>query len=265
MNGCFFGDPKSPLFGAYYPADAAQASDSAVLICPPVGQEYMRSHRALHQLAGQLAVRGFHVLRFDYTATGDSAGDEAAITMSRWRADIAVAARELMEVSGSVRIALLGLRLGAALACLAAETVGAVRLVLWDPVVSGAEFLGQLEALHRASLLDRDRFPVPRTAAAPEDEALLLGFHYPGALRRELQGLNLLDRSTAAGDVALIVSDELPSYAALRAHLEERGCRVAYRPLAPSSAWDRLDRIESVLMPYPALKTIVAALTESSH
>lgn len=265
MNAFFFGNAKSALFGAYYPAQASAAGDRAVLLCGPAGQEYMRAHRAFHQLAGLLAARGFHVLRFDYTGTGDSAGDETAAGLAQWREDIAIAARELTDISGSAKPALVGLRLGAALALLTAETVAVERLVLWDPVVRGAAFLDELEALHRASLADRDRFQAPRTATAPEDEELLLGFRFPHALRRDLQGLDLLGRSIPAAEIALLVSEEAPLYARLHAFLDGGGARVGYHVVPPSHTWDRLDRVESVLMPYPMLKAIVATLAEPRH
>lgn len=261
MNCFFFGNAKS-LFGAYYPAEGAPARAGAVLLCGPVGQEYMRAHRAFHQLAGLLAAAGLHVLRFDYTGTGDSAGDEPANGLASWSEDIVTAARELTEISGLERVTLVGLRLGAALAYLAADAVRASRLVLWDPVVSGAEFIDKLEVLHRASLADLDRFRAARATVAPEDEELLLGFRFPRALRRDLRELDLCDRSTAAADVTLVASEDLPQYAALRTHLERARSGIAYHSVPPSNSWDRLDRVESVLMPYPILKTIVAELAE---
>ena len=145
---------------------------------------------------------------------------------------------------------------------MAADAIGASRVVLWDPVVRGVDYVAELEALHRASLSDVSRFRAPREAAAPEDDDLLLGFHFPQSLRAELHELDLLEREVAATEIALIVSHESPHYSALRTHLGHERDRVAYHMVPPSNAWDRLDRIESVLMPYPVLKTIGAALTE---
>lgn len=262
MNPLYFGRPETPLYGAYYPAETAGARGEAVLICGPVGQEYMRTHRALHQLAGQLAVAGCDVLRFEYTGIGDSAGDEAEVDLSTWQRDIVTAAHELTELSGASRVALAGVRLGASLAFAAADTVRASRLVLWDPVVSGAEYLALLERLHAASLADPDRFQAPRTVVATEDEALLLGYHFSTAMRRDLRQFSLLGRSTAAAEIALVVSEASPSYAALRAQLHSDGRRVAYHLVPPANAWDQLGRIEKVLMPYAAIKTIVASVTK---
>lgn len=260
MNALYFGNFTRLLYGAYYAAETARARDSAVLICAPIGQEYMRTHRALHQLAGQLARIGFHVLRFDYTGTGDSTGDEGVDELATWREDIAIAARELLELSGAPRVSLVGVRLGGTLACVAAGVLRPSRLVLWDPVVSGAEFVDLLETLHRASLADLDRFRAPRTVITKEDEELLLGFRISQHLRRDLRGLNLLDGQTVGGAKALIVSEESSQYAALRAQLERGGGRLAYHVIPPPGGWDRLDRVEMVLMPYATLQAIVTAL-----
>lgn len=262
MNPLYFGRPEAPLYGAYYPAETAGARGEAVLLCGPVGQEYMRTHRALHQLAGQLAGAGCDVLRFEYTGIGDSAGDEAEL--ATWQQDIVTAAHELTELSGASRVALIGVRLGASLAFAVAGPVRASRLVLWDPVVSGTEYLALLERLHAASLVDPDRFQTPRTVVAKEDEALLLGYHFSTAMRRDLRQFSLLGRSTPAAEIALVVSETSAAYDALRAQLQHDGARVAYHLVPPGSAWDQLDRIEKVLMPYAAIKTIVALATKAT-
>lgn len=264
MNPLYFGRPESPLYGAYYPAETAGTRGEAVLLCGPVGQEYMRTHRALHQLAGQLAGAGCDVLRFEYTGIGDSAGDEAAVELATWQQDIVTAARELTELSGASRVALIGVRLGASLAFAVAGSVRASRLVLWDPVVSGAEYLALLERLHAASLVDPDRFQTPRTLVATEDEALLLGYHFSTTLRRDLRQFSLLGRSIAVAEIALVVSETSPPYDALHAQLQHGGARVAYHLVPPGNAWDQLDRIEKVLMPYAAIKSIVTLATKAA-
>ena len=67
MNPFYFGSSKEPLFGAYHPPMGMAAEEPAVLLCPPLGQEYQRTHWAMRRLADQLARTGVHVLRFDYT------------------------------------------------------------------------------------------------------------------------------------------------------------------------------------------------------
>ena len=73
MNLHFFGDSDAPLFGAHHPA-RRKSTGKAVVICPPIGHEYGRTHWMLRLLSAQLAREGVHVLRFDYFGTGDSGG-----------------------------------------------------------------------------------------------------------------------------------------------------------------------------------------------
>ena len=45
--------------------------------------EYMRTHKAVRQLTMMLAKAGYHLLRFDYFGTGDSAGDGEDVTVEQ--------------------------------------------------------------------------------------------------------------------------------------------------------------------------------------
>ncbi len=75
MKPLFFGNPERPLFGVYHPPrGTASQPPRAVLICAPLGQEYIRTHWTLRLFAKQLNRKGIHVFRMDYEGTGDSAG-----------------------------------------------------------------------------------------------------------------------------------------------------------------------------------------------
>ena len=47
MEAMFFGQSTAPLYGVYHPANLSSDRMEGIVICPPFGQEYMRSHRAL--------------------------------------------------------------------------------------------------------------------------------------------------------------------------------------------------------------------------
>ena len=66
-------------------------ADYAVLMCYPLGQEYVRSHRALRTLSAHLAQKGVPSLRFDYRGTGDASGH--LFELDAAMDDIRVAAR----------------------------------------------------------------------------------------------------------------------------------------------------------------------------
>ena len=71
MIPCQFGPDGQQRLGIYHAPRASVAGEGGVVLCAPIGQEYMRTHRPLRQLALALADAGLHVLRFDYHGTGD--------------------------------------------------------------------------------------------------------------------------------------------------------------------------------------------------
>jgi pimeloyl-ACP methyl ester carboxylesterase len=151
----FFGPCNQQLFAIYHPPIGGSGQVLTV-ICPPLFNEYMRTHPALRELAVALAGRGQHVLRFDYRGTGDSFGDLDEVTVSDWVGDIALAVREGRDISGSRVVRLLGVRAGALLACRSVGACGDVqRLVLWDPVPDGAGYLQARRRIQEA-ILERD-------------------------------------------------------------------------------------------------------------
>jgi predicted alpha/beta hydrolase len=140
MEAFFFGSSNRQLFASYHPPTSGNGR-VLTIICPPLFIEYTRTWIALRKLAISLAERGQHVLRFDYQGTGDSFGDLERIAISDWIEDIKLAVDEGRELSGSSVVRLLGVRISAALACLAVGAENHVqRLVLWDPVFDGAGY-----------------------------------------------------------------------------------------------------------------------------
>lgn len=143
MSAFFFGPPERQLFG-YHHVPRGTPTGAAVL-CPPWAREYQYAHRAFHFLAKRLAARGCHVLRFDYSGTGDSWGASTEANTERWAEDIALAVGELRTMSGLEHVDLVGLRVGAFLAAQAtADIPGVRRIVLWDPIMEGEAWLREL-------------------------------------------------------------------------------------------------------------------------
>lgn len=214
MTPLYFGDSSRRLFGLYTPAHAKGGKQRGLVMCPPWGPEYLRAHRSMAQLGKQLAEAGFHVLRFDYFGTGDSAGEMADADLKGWQADVETAVEELKDTAGLNRVGLLGLRLGGTLAARVAS--GRRRdidtLVLWDPIVHGGDHMAELKRQDALLLKVRD---------LKVDRAELLGFPLPDALARDLQAIDLLQHAAAWPARTLVaVSETLPSHATLRAALE---------------------------------------------
>jgi pimeloyl-ACP methyl ester carboxylesterase len=148
----------------------------------------MRSHRAFRQLTTLLTRGGYHVLRFDYGGTGDSAGEGEAQTLEQWTDDVSTAIEELRDTAGLDQVTVVGLRLGAALALQAAARggsggVGVDRLVLWDPVADGERWL--------AEVLPAGVEATARELSAPGGSGVVgvSGFPLPLALFQELRTL----------------------------------------------------------------------------
>lgn len=134
-------------FGWLHPA----AGRRGVVLCSPHGNEDLCVYRTWRTLAERLAAAGLPTLRFDYPGTGNSAGsDEDPELVRAWLDGIHAAVRWLRANTGVEEVALVGLRLGATLAAMAAAERGGVeRLVLMAPCASGKAYAHEVKAMAR--------------------------------------------------------------------------------------------------------------------
>ncbi len=135
-----FADP--PLHGVYYaPCGERRAS---VLMLSPLFEEKRCAARVMLTCAQELAQAGTAVFQPDLYATGNSAGRLSDVDLARWLSDVRNATAWLRQRAGGP-LYLLGCRAGALLAAhAAARGISIDRLILWQPVVSGRGYLGQL-------------------------------------------------------------------------------------------------------------------------
>lgn len=144
----WFGPGRRPLFGWMHRPDGGSAR-SGVVLCPPIGDEERRAYLTYRKLAESLAASGIASIRFAYDGTGDSAGTfDDSNRVAAWTSSI-VEAIDLMRAAGARHVAVVGMRLGATLATHATRSVGraADAVVLWDPCVTGKEFLRHQQIL----------------------------------------------------------------------------------------------------------------------
>lgn len=223
----YFGRDGAPLFGCFHPAQAPVREGSALVICQPFGQEYIRCHRLLRVLAATLARSGLPVLRFDYYGCGDSRGDGEESTLARCEADVGEAVRFVRGRARATSVDLLGLRLGAAIALRhAALRRGQIgRMVLWDPVVRGEDFLASMRAQSdRFGKWMEGVFGRPARQAESEGPRDFIGFRMSEGLIDELRALDLLQvEESPCRRVLVLDNGEDPAASALRDRLAAVG------------------------------------------
>ena len=263
MRPCYFGPPTRRLFGVFDEPATGGASEVGVVLCYPYGPDYATAFRSFRILATRLARAGFHVLRFDYLGTGDSSGDVEDASIPQWIADVRTAVQELRGSLALREVSLVGLRLGATLAALAAAECQCVdRIVLWEPVVEGSEYLAAQQALHREWLDEALRDG--QNARSADDD--LLGYQLGDRLRQDFGTLSLWSLHRAPSrSVYLLSKGSLQEYDRLVEKLRECGARVEADRVEGPAVWSRTPSMDESSVPTRALQSIVNWLASASR
>jgi alpha-beta hydrolase superfamily lysophospholipase len=220
-----FGTAEARCFGWFHPSKG-QPRGTGVILCRPVGYEGNCTYEACAQLADYLARAGFAVMRFDYSGTGDSSGDESDPHRVRaWLDSVKEAISEVRRLGAVAEISLLGIRLGATLAAKAASELGGVdSLVLWAPCATGRAFVREL----RFSVVSRADEEGPSSG-----DLEALGFTYTAETVKDLGALDLLRLSPAPAPRALIISrDDMPGEGPVPAAFRKAGIETTFKELS---------------------------------
>jgi pimeloyl-ACP methyl ester carboxylesterase len=262
MRVGFFGPPSRRLFGVFEPA-ACEGSDLGVVLCYPHGADYESAFRVFRILGTRLARAGFQVLRFDYLGTGDSSGDVEDVSVAQWTTDVISAVDELRRTHELREVSLVGLRLGATLAALAAAECQRVdRVVLWEPVIDGREYVASQRALHRAWVDDEVRNG--RVAPGTDDD--LLGYRLPERLRRDLESVSLWSLEKAPAPYLHVVSQKpSPEHERLSEWLRGKGARVETDCIEGPIVWSRTPAMDEARVPSGVLQAIVTRLAGAAR
>lgn len=142
----FFHNGPYRLFGVLHRPQDSIARGQGFVFCYPCFEEKLWTHRVFVSLARELTARGYHVLRFDFMGHGDSDGEFEESTIASRLSDLSCAVRRLrQEIGPEATVGLLGLRLGALLAAVHAESDPKIAsLVLWDPITDGAPYMQEV-------------------------------------------------------------------------------------------------------------------------
>jgi len=261
METFYFGDPPKLMYGAYHPAREFNDRGVAVILCYPVINEYLRAHRAFVRIATQLAAEGFHVLRFDYFGCGDSYGDDNDGNLSEWTENLETAIEELKHGCDASHICLIGLRMGATLAMLAAEKRNDIdSMVLWEPIVNGDEYLREVKRFHLESAVIEGLPKTEKSHSDSESHLDILGFRIPELLLEQFHELDLLStkKSPAKRILLLENSDDYDRREFIR-HLQDLNPEVEKEFVSCPSIWLEGDNESYAgLVPVNALEKIVS-------
>jgi pimeloyl-ACP methyl ester carboxylesterase len=218
-------------FGWLHQATESIGGDTAVLLCAGLGRDASTAHRSFRLMADSLAGAGYPTLRFDYPGTGDSGEVDGTECWTAWQRSIQAAVDWLRDSTGARRIVMIGLRIGATLAALAASTRDDIAaLVLLEPVLRGKSYVNQLtvEARLRNSM------------AAASDDSLTVADLDAGTVG-SLRQVDLRQATLPPGCAMLICSQfRTPVLAA---------CLDAWRDTGAPIACENLTGLEPLLRP----------------
>jgi hypothetical protein len=249
MESFFFGNTTSMLYGVFHAASPENYRNRSVLLLYPMGQEYMRIHRAYRRLADSLSDLGFDVLRFDYACTGDSYGDDEQARFDQWADSALMAYDELYAMSPLAKIDVVALRLGTVIARQLAQNRKIQRLVLWEPSYSDKYYWQQLEDAIQEKGATRRNF-------VDGDVLYNNGFAYSPSIKDYLQTGSWDDFPVSSVDEVLVVSTrEAAIFDGFKLICGNMG-KVDIRIVPGPDDWMATDPGGGIILPEPSMITI---------
>ena len=198
-------------------------------------------------------------MRFDYYATGDSAGNCDELSLSRMRQDIQQAIKHCCDKTGAEQLTVVGVRLGATLAAQLASTCNEIEsLVLYAPVFDGEMVLAQW-------LRDQDAFGAGFSFELKKPEpGEILGFSVTENFQKELKREITPEAPDSALKRVLAFIDKGDSdSAALNGWLEKcrnQGVEATAEVVDDIAIWRR-EAMEAIV-PAKTIRRIVRWITE---
>ncbi len=143
LDAFFLPASAGKRFCLFHQPDPEARQRGMVVYVHPFAEEMNKSRRMAALQAKAMAAAGYSVLQIDLFGCGDSSGDFGEATWDIWIDDVRLACDWLQQQGGSP-LWLWGLRTGCLLVSEAAGRFNlANRQLLWQPVVSGKQFLQQ--------------------------------------------------------------------------------------------------------------------------
>ena len=239
--------PSASTFLWHY-SPVERASTDLVILCPPIGQAYMSTHRTLRHLAEAIAETGVHCIRIDYPGQGDSADPAEGLTADSCILSLVQLCDYLRAQRAFTNISLVGFGLGASFAYKAASKTDVTALVLWDPCISGRRYLREVKLLSEI---------LPQQEKAEISEIEVSGLQVHSAFSSSLERLSLVDDSKGnAESVLYLYQQEKTKHTLFAKQLSENVKRISiseYEGYADMVAYPT-----ETVVPYSAINEIVA-------
>lgn len=251
----FLGDTDQQILVSYHPP-MNRLRSTAILIAPPIGSEYLRTHWALRRLANQFARAGFPVMRVDYRGQGDSAMNVEDIhALQVWHDDLALASERLKAQSQCEQVVIFGLRFGATLAMQAAsQLAGLSHLVCLDPVLKGADYLHQLRRMHSQMI---DLWPRPISTINDSNREEILGSVYSKKLLQEIAQWDYAKYFDRLAEIDIDIFSSDPSV-----QIYDGVPRVKVTQISDAADWGDLRRLEIAWLPHESLRAVAKFMVD---
>jgi len=202
-----------------------------------MGEEKLWAHRVLVSFARTLAEAGFVAMLFDFRGEGDSDREFERSDLDTRAQDTNCAIDALREQVPAVKeVSLLGLRLGASVATIAAvQRTDVARLILWDPIVDGPAYMQgvlRVNLMHQMGVHHRvvENRDVLGERLAKGGTVNIDGYELGWRLFSQINGLQLKDELAKFSGHALLVQvneSAAPPKSELAAIVSElKYCRV---------------------------------------
>lgn len=167
----FIQSGKQQLYAVVQRPDEQNDNRRGILLAASLSNEQRRMQRPFKNLMQNFARQGYTVMRFDWQGTANSSGcasDVDALTV--WADDLQQAATHLSSQVESMDV--VSIRLGALIAALTPfYDLPITGHYYWDPVISGSDWLEQMQSLQHGIVNDTFRFlKRRRVPTSPLDE-----------------------------------------------------------------------------------------------